>query len=255
MRWGSLLATLFMGGASVFAPRLLSSATGIDPQGLMAMASQMKSVGSGGAMDDKASRQWQALQSGEVDSIPLEQLAALADAQSREAVSKNPEDMASAIVKAFHSQQPLGEQWRAGVLRDAEPARRYYLSRRRAFQTGFLLAGAALIAVAFLGALPPLRGTARFLFGMVFGLSGKLLILLSLAATAFFAASALNPWPLIPPELLGAPVAYMLLCGLFLRVVDINYPVWNRMLWSFGAPVAAALGMLGWTKFKPEASA
>lgn len=247
MRWGSLFATLLMAGASTTAPRLLSRATGIDPQGLTGMLSKIQTASSGGNLDADVSRQMQAIENGQTDDVPLERLAAVQDASMA-----GQGDMTSALLNAFKNQQPLGDQWRASLLRFSEQVRQFYRGQRRGIENGLILGALGLLAVAILGALPFLRGPARFFLTMAFALSGKFLILVSLACAAYFAASQLNPLPLLPPEVFAAPVGYMLFCGLFLRIIDPNYPLWNTMLYSFAAPIAASLGIAGWLRVRPS---
>jgi hypothetical protein len=245
MRWGSLVATLLMAGASTTLPRLMARATGIDAGGLTGMISQIQAASSGGNLDADVSRQLQAIENGQTEDIPLRQLAAVQN------LSQGP-DMTSALLNAFKNQTPIGSEWREGLLRFSEQVRQFYRGRRRQIENGLILGALGLLAVAILGALPFLRGPARFLLTMAFALSGRFLLLASLACAAYFAASQLNPIPLLPAEVFAAPVGYMLFCGLFLRIIDPNYPLWNTMLYSFAAPIAASLGIAGWLKFKPS---
>lgn len=245
MRWGSLIATLLMAGASTTLPRLMSRATGIDPQGLTGMLSQIQAASSGGNLDNDVSRQLQAIENGQTDDVPLERLAAVQN------MAQGP-DMTSALLNAFKNQKPLGSEWREDLLRFSEQVRQFYRGQRRKIESGLILGALGLLAVAILGALPFLRGPARFFLTMAFALSGRFLILASAACAAYFAASQLNPIPLLPPEVFAAPVGYMLFCGLFLRIIDPNYPLWNTMLYSFAAPIAASLGIAGWLRVRPS---
>lgn len=248
MRWGPLLSTLLLAGAAAATPSLMSSFAGIDQKGVAAALEQVKSAGSGEALEAKAAAQWKALQSGKTEELPLESLAAVQDAVKSSAAQP---DVASALLKALKNQDKIQSRWRRGLLADAEKVRRFYRGRRALALKALVLAAAALLAVIALGALPPGRGIARFLLGMAYGLSGRFLLLLSGGAAAYAAAAGLNPWPLLPPELFAAPIGAMLLSGGFLRILDPNYPLWNTALSSFSAPVAGCLGSLGWLKLKP----
>ncbi|OGR68556.1 MAG: hypothetical protein A2X40_12420 [Elusimicrobia bacterium GWC2_65_9] len=253
MRWGSLISVLVMAVLSVGLPRLVFNSAGLDEKSLIAMVGQIKAVESGANLDARVDRQWRALKNGQVDHMSLEQLAAVEAIQSQRARIGRQSDMGAALLKAFQEQKPLGDQWRAQVLRESETLRRLYSRSRQRVLAALLLAAVGLAVVIVLGTLPILRGLARFLLGMAFGLSGRWLVLVSLCATAYFAAGGLNPWPLLPTEVFAAPVGCMLLSGVFLRILDPNYPMWNTLLMSFSAPIAACLAISGYIQLKPGA--
>lgn len=247
---------------SAMAQALLQGMASQGGPGLAGMLGQLQKAASGPREEDVL-KQVQAIRSGQTDNVSLEQLSAVQDAaQSGTAApaagSRRPPgqaEMALALMNALKNPQPLSGKWKGDLLRDAEPVRRLYHQYRLKAQAGMIAAAGAVLVVAFLGAISFFRGLARFVLGMVFGLSGKFLILLSLSLAGFFAASQLNPWPLLPPEVLAAPVGYMLLSGLFLRLLDQNYPVWNTMFKSMAAPMVCCLGILGWIKYKPAVDA
>ncbi|MCX5794306.1 MAG: hypothetical protein NTY77_02265 [Elusimicrobia bacterium] len=357
MRWGSLISTLIMAGASTMAPSLFSKFTGIDQGGLINLVGQVQSISSGQGMEERTLAQMraiekgqmpgsdqaaptedsgqapdpngevfvevlsaqpgqepaaaaaqqvpvvnpapapaaallaqsqagkpgqdpaaallaqlrsakpgqdptsamlaqlQSLQNGQMEGVSLPQLAAIKDMANGGASPMGGPlgqlNTAMTAIKSYQNQKPILEQWRMGLLQDSEQVRQFYRSHRQKALAYFLLAGLALLGVAALGAIPWFRGLARFVMGMAFGLSGRFLMLVSMAAVAYFAASRINPWPLLPPETLAVPVGYMLLSGLFLRVLDPNYPLWNMMVKSFLAPLASCLGVTGWVLYQP----
>ena len=63
------------------------------------------------------------------------------------------------------------------------------------------------------------------------------LVVLSFVAIALALATRVNPWPVVPQELVYAPLAALLGCGIALRLVDFNFPVWNSILRGCAAPV------------------
>ena len=250
MRWGSLLSTLVLTAASVTLPRMLFSSIGLDREGLESIASTAKlAAGQGG--EDRVLSQLKGLQSGEVEGVSLEQLAAVQDAvksmQDSGALagaSKNLE-LGAALHEAMKKQRPVGEQMRSGVLRDAERLRTIYRDARPNVLLALISLGCACILVAILGAFPFARPLSRFVLTFVFSLASRWMMLLSLGTAAFFYVAELNAWPLLPSEAVAAPAAYMLLCGAIIRFLDPNYPLWNGLLKGFGAPLLACAAIVG----------
>ena len=63
------------------------------------------------------------------------------------------------------------------------------------------------------------------------------LVVLSFVAMALAMGTRVNPWPVVPHELVFAPIAALLGCGIALKLVDFNFPVWNSLIRGCGAPV------------------
>ena len=252
MRWGSLFSTLILAGGAAAAPGILSNSAGLDDKGLDQILATVKAYHSGEGLDLKGDRQWQALQDGQLEEVSLERLAALQDLAGRQtAGAGQDQDVAAALIEAFKKQKPLSEEWGGQVLRDSERLRRFYQGARPKAVAFIALGLVSTFAVAVLGALPLGRGLARFVLGMVFGLNGRWLMFLSLAVPAYAGASGLNVWPLLPRELLFAPIGFMLLSGAFLWLLDPNYPLWNMLVRSLGSPMLSCLATFGWVRLKP----
>lgn len=244
MRWGSLLSTLLLTGGSVVLPRLAFNAMGMDQGKLASTLGSLQSL-QGGNLDAGVMKQLQALQSGQTETLPLEQLAALQDIAQAGGGLQKQAGMAQALISALKNQKPLGTELRGQVLRESERARAFYRGSREKVLAILCMGVLLTLAVLVLGALPFGRGLARFYLTFTFALAGRWLVMVSFLAVAYFAASKLNPWPLLPGEILYAPVGYMLVAGLFLRLLDPNYPLWNSLLRSLGAPVVACLAIVG----------
>ncbi len=254
MRWGSLFSTLLLASASAAIPRLLSRTGGIDPNAMTNIVKELSAQRRVEARDEKIVGQLEAIMDGKTDDVPLQNLAAIqALTQKSAADLAKTQDLATGLAKAFRKQQPLSAIWKDQVLATSEDVRQNYRRHRERILSSLASASVALLVMAALGALAPMRGLALFLLTMAFELSGKWLLFASLATTAYFAASRLNPWPLFAPEIFAAPVGFMLLAGLLLRQLDPNYPLWNTMLKGFLGPVAACLGITGYVKYVPAA--
>jgi len=244
VRWGSLLSTLVLTAASISLPRILFSSIGLDREGLTSIIGTTKQISSGQAVDERAVAQLNALRGGQLEGVSLEQLAAVQDAVRGSGAERGLE-MGAALHEAMKNQRPLGEQMRAGVLRDAERLRVFYRAERENVLLLLASLGGACFAVAVLGAFPFGRAAARFFLTMVFGLSSGWMVTLSLATAVFFWVAEFNAWPLLPGEAFAAPALFMLFCGAFVRLLDPNYPLWNGFLRGFGAPLLACLAIAG----------
>ncbi len=89
---------------------------------------------------------------------------------------------------------------------------------------------------------------------MVFALTSRLMLLLSLGAAGFFYFSQLNAWPLLPTEALAGPAGLLLLSGAAVRLMDPNYPLWNGLLMGFGAPILSCVAVAGGAFMDPGAA-
>lgn len=241
MRWGSLFFTLSLATGSTMAPRLFGPA--LDPEKLAAALAPARAMPPG-TLDPALEKQLAALQDGQTEAVPLQTLAALQDLAGQGALGPQVE-VAGALINAFRKQKPLHQEFRDGVLRDSEHLRRFYREARPKMLLALLGLGALTVAVAALGALPFFRALARFHMTLLFALSGRWLMLVSLACVAYYACARLNPWPLLPQETLAAPIAYMLLTALFVRLLDPNFPLWNSMLKSMSSPILGCLAVGG----------
>lgn len=249
MRWQSLVWTLTLAVSSAVAPQLLFRSIGLDRSQLREVIGAVKASRSGGALDARAMAQLKALESGQVEDVPLEQLAAI-QKLSRETealgVSAGRQaEVAETLLDAFERQIPLYTRMKREILMESEYVRRVYRRNRPRVLWAMAALAALTFAVIVLGLFPAGRGVARFVVSFVFALAGQWLVFVSIMLVAYDAASSLNPWPLIPPEVLLAPTGFMLLTGLFLRFLDPNYPLWNALLRSLGSPIIACLTAAG----------
>lgn len=240
MRWGSFFFTLSLATSATMVPRLFGPA--LDPQKLAAVLAPAGMPA--GTLDPALEKQLAALQEGQTEAVPLQTLAALQDLAGQGTLGPQAE-VAGALINAFRKQKPLHAEFRDGLLRDSEHLRQLYREARPKVLLALLALGLLTFVVAVLGALPFFRGLARFHMTLLFALSGRWLMLVSLACVAYFLCARLNPWPLLPQETLAAPVAYMLLTSLFVRLLDPNFPLWNSMLKSMASPILGCLAVAG----------
>ena len=210
MRWGPLLQVLVLAGAAMAAPQFFSPA-GLD------------------------------------QNLPLDKLAALSDlAKPKDGASPAQGDVASALLKALKQDRPsTGSRLRGEVLRVSESLRKFYLRFRSKVLAAMIVIGLFTVAVLFLGLLPVIRFFAKSYLTFLYGLSCHWLMGMALAMFAFYAASHLNPWPIIPQEFFYAPAGYLLLTGMFIRMLDPNYPLWNTLLKGLGSTVLSCAGIAG----------
>lgn len=94
-----------------------------------------------------------------------------------------------------------------------------------------------MVAMGLAAALVPQMRLARLSARTGFSLSRAWLVILSLLAIALALVTRTNPWPSFPSELVFPPMVALMGCALALRVVDLNYPVWNSLVRGCGAPL------------------
>ena len=214
------------------------------------MVASIQKTSSAKLGEDQMMNQINALKSGQIEGASLTQLAAVQEAAREADAGAEPEagrslEVSAALIDAFKKQKPAGEKLKAGILNDAETLRSAYREERPNVLMLLGSLGAASLLVAVLGAFPFGRSAARFFMTMLFSLSSYWMVLVSLSTAAFFWISGFNVWPVLPGEVLGAPIAFMFLCGGFVRLLDPNYPLWNGLLRAFGSPILACLAIFG----------
>lgn len=114
----------------------------------------------------------------------------------------------------------------------------YRFHRDRA-QWSLWLIATLLVVGSFAGILLSLPHFARVSARLGFRISRGWLVVLSFVAIALVLVTRTNPWAGFPLELLLAPVVALVGCGLALRIIDFNYPVWNSVLRGCGAPLVS----------------
>ncbi|MBI5622998.1 MAG: hypothetical protein HY924_04385 [Elusimicrobia bacterium] len=249
MRWGPIVQVLALAGAAMAAPQFFSPA-GLDSKAVSGMAQALSAARSGKAADASADAQFQALKNGRLEDLPLDQLVKLSGLSSGSG-QPSQADVATSILKALKEDRPTAAtRWQAGVLRGTESLRKLYLRFRTKVLAGLAVIGLFTVVVLFLGLVPVARCLAKFYLTMLFGLSCHWLMWLSLGMFAFYWASRLNPWPIIPMEFFYAPAGYLLLTGMFIRMLDQNYPLWNTLLRGLGATLLSCAGIAGWGFFR-----
>lgn len=245
MSLGRVMGIAVLGLASLVGPRLLFKSAGVDPKAMVSMIETIRSQQSGENLEADIERQLEALQNGNVESVNLEQLAAVQDiTRESEAIQKKVQ-AAESLIKAFKEPKPLGEDMRAGILRDSEKGRRFYRKNRSKIIAVLAALVVGTVVMGALGLMDIARGVARLWLTVSYAFSGIYLIMASTATVAYFIASKLNPWSLLPSEVVAGPALLMIVSGMLLRCIDPEYPVWNHALRSLGAPIAACLIIAG----------
>ncbi|MBI5884311.1 MAG: hypothetical protein HZB91_14545 [Elusimicrobia bacterium] len=209
MRWGPLLQVLVLAGAALAAPQLFNPAGHED--------------------------------------LPLDKLAALSDlAKPKDGSPSAQGDAASALLKALKQDRPsTGSRLQSEVLRIAESLRKSYLGFRNKVLAAMIVVGLFTVAVLFLGLVPLVRYIAKSYLTFLYGFCCHWLMWMALAMFAFYAAAHLNPWPIIPKEFFYAPAGCLLLTGMFIRMLDPNYPLWNTLLKGLGSTILSCAGIAG----------
>jgi hypothetical protein len=87
---------------------------------------------------------------------------------------------------------------------------------------------------------------ARSAGGASFRLASSLLVLLSAACILAYLLGTVNLLVMLPAWLWAAPVVFLLVSAFLMRLVDLNYPFWNRTISSLILPLLAVLVVFGW---------
>lgn len=82
-------------------------------------------------------------------------------------------------------------------------------------------------------------GWSRGLSDFGYGWGVRWLLLLSVGAAAVSLLTRSNAWALVPRELIVPPLIWILASAGTLRLVDMNYPVWNSVFQGTLAPLAS----------------
>ncbi len=71
----------------------------------------------------------------------------------------------------------------------------------------------------------------------------------SWAIVGLAVATKMNPWPLIPNELILPPIAWLAGSACLMRLVDMNHPVWNSLLRGCMYPLLSMAFVVGFQRF------
>jgi len=91
---------------------------------------------------------------------------------------------------------------------------------------------------------------ARVLCTFTFKFCTLTLTLLSLAVLASAIAGKPEFIVAIPRDMWFAPVLFILGSAAVIKLIDMNYPVWNEALKAFGFPILSSVVAMAWTYFK-----
>lgn len=100
-----------------------------------------------------------------------------------------------------------------------------------------------LLGLAVVLAIVDLKGAARALVGLCHWTTSAWLILLAAAAPGLRFLWRVDVWGTLPGEFCWAPAAGVLVSAAFLRMLDLNEPVWNKTVLALSAPVVSGLAV------------
>lgn len=130
--------------------------------------------------------------------------------------------------------------WAASVKSGYElTAARYGSLRSRLLPLLWALPGvfvALAVAGVFLSSFSLTRGAA----GLAYGISRIWLRALAWGFLGLALAVRVNAWEALPMELVAPPVAGLLAASFLLKLIDMNYPVWNSAVKGLLSPLGSA---------------
>jgi len=106
----------------------------------------------------------------------------------------------------------------------------------------------SLLALAGLFYVLGVKGASRHFAGACHSLAAKALFLISLGAAVMFLAFKVDLWASLPQDLWTVPVGALIVSGAFLKVVDLNFPIWNSTVTSLMAPIGSCALILGYDR-------
>lgn len=105
-----------------------------------------------------------------------------------------------------------------------------------------------LIVFSLAACLMGWKGAGRSGVMLCYSLCGKWMFLISFTAIVFFIWQKVNLWSALPGGVWQSPILGIAACLLFLRFLDMNYPIWNSAVKTFLAPITACLIIFFWDK-------
>ena len=124
----------------------------------------------------------------------------------------------------------------------------FYQANREALSDWVWGVPALILLASFLCLILGQKGYARFLGRACFSLCRVWILGLSLITVLCFTLWQVNAWGLLPPGFWISPILSVLVSAGLLRLLDMNFPVWNATLMSFLSPLIACAIMLAWDK-------
>ena len=97
-----------------------------------------------------------------------------------------------------------------------------------------------LLALAVLGIFLSSFSLTRTAAGLAYGISRLWLWALAWGSLGLAAAIRVNAWGDIPTELVAPPVVGLLAASFLLKLIDMNYPVWNSAVKGLLSPLGSA---------------
>lgn len=125
-------------------------------------------------------------------------------------------------------------EWAAGVWQYAQES---YEDVQPQAQSSLWAFAFLMVALGITAALRSQISLARWSAQLGFRVSRGWLVILSFLAIALAMVTRTNPWPAFPSELVLPPLLALVGCSIALRMVDLNYPVWNSLVRGCGAPL------------------
>lgn len=125
-------------------------------------------------------------------------------------------------------------EWAASVWQSAQES---YERVQTQTQSSLWAFAVLMVALGITAALRSQISLARWSAQLGFGVSRGWLVILSFLAIALAMVTRTNPWPTFPSELVLPPLLALVGCSIALRMVDLNYPVWNSLVRGCGAPL------------------
>ena len=121
----------------------------------------------------------------------------------------------------------------------AKAVERYASLRPRLMPLLWALPG-TLLALAVLGIFISSFSLTRTAAGMAYGISRLWLWALAWGSLGLAAATRVNAWEALPTEWVAPPVAGLVAAAFLLKVIDMNYPVWNSAVKGLLSPLGSA---------------
>jgi len=124
--------------------------------------------------------------------------------------------------------------------------RNFYNRHQSRLRTlGWLVPGGLLLVSALL-LLFSCYEAARFGAGLVFNLSVMALFIYSAGMVFFHMALSQNFLLVMPQDFLMMPVVFLFLGAFVMKLVDMNFPFWNKTVWALASPMICAVVVFGW---------
>lgn len=170
------------------------------------------------------------------DTLSPEQRAMVEEIKSSRGDAKRARALERLVDTLEHGQRQSTTfyEWFADIWYSAQEA--YSRIQPRA-QAALWAIAILLVAIGITAALMSQTRFARLSARLGFRISRGWLVILSFLAMALAMVTRTNPWTTFPPELVLPPLVALVGCAFALRIVDMNYPVWNSLVRGCGTPL------------------